>query len=65
MNQLLTYAYFQELVSMDTQAQYTNSRTHIGTLIQSVTRLRDIAERMVNRSLELSVDMASISSELR
>ena len=50
---------------MDTQVQYSSSRAHIGSLIQSVTRLRDIADRMVRRSVSLSADMASIASELR
>lgn len=49
---------------MDTQVQYSNSRAHIGTLIQSVVRLKDIADRMVSRSLEMSVDMAIVSKEL-
>ena len=50
---------------MDTQVQYSNSRAHIGSLIQSVSRLRDIAEKMVTRSLDMSVDMAIVSKELR
>jgi len=50
---------------MDTQVQYANSRAHISSLIQSTTRLKDIAERMVVRSLEMSVDMGNVATELR
>lgn len=50
---------------MDTQVQYSNSRTFVTQLIQSVGRLKDIADRLVSRSLETSVDMKQIASELR
>lgn len=50
---------------MDTQVQYSNSRTFVTQLIQSVGRLKDIADRLVSRSLEMSVDMKQIASELR
>ncbi|XP_067937610.1 sorting nexin-8-like isoform X2 [Watersipora subatra] len=54
----------KELVPMDTQVQYSNSRTFVAALIQSVNRLKDISERLVKRSLELSVDMKQIAVEL-
>ena len=55
----------QELVPMDTQVQYSSSRTFVASLIQSVSRLKEISERLVKRSLELSVDMKQIAGELR
>jgi len=49
---------------MDTQVQYASSRSFISTLVQSVSRLKEVMDRLVRRSLELSVDMKKIAVEL-
>lgn len=50
---------------MDTQTQFGNSREHIRGLTSSVTKLRDVSERMVSRATAYALDMLSIGKELR
>lgn len=55
----------QDLVPMDTQVQIGNSKDHIKLLYNSVSKLRDIAERMVQRSTSYASDMLQFGRELR
>lgn len=55
---------FQDLVPMDTQFQFSNSRHHIDVLVTSVTKMRDIAERLVLRASEYATDMLTLGKEL-
>lgn len=50
---------------MDTQVQIGNSKDHIKLLYNSVSKLRDIAERMVQRSTSYASDMLQFGRELR
>ena len=56
---------FQDLVPLDTQVQFSNSRQHINILTNAVCKLRDIAERMVLRATSYAADMLQIGKELR
>lgn len=56
---------FQDLVPMDTQSQLANSKEHIKVLYNSVTKLKDITERMVIRSTAYANDMLQFGRELK
>ena len=49
---------------MDTQLQFGNSRQHMNVLITSVGKMKDIAERLVNRTAEYAEDMLTLGREL-
>lgn len=55
----------QDLVPMDTQTQFANSKEHLKSLTASVSKVRDAAERMVQRARQYSADMVHIGKELR
>ncbi len=55
----------QELVPMDTQTQFANSKEHLRSLTNSVSKIRDAAEKMVQRTRQYSADMVHIGKELR
>lgn len=42
---------------MDTQQQLANSKEHIRNVYESVSKLKEIAERMVCRSTTFATDM--------
>lgn len=50
---------------MDTQSQLANSKEHIKVLYNSVTKLKDITERMVIRSTAYANDMLQFGRELK
>ena len=50
---------------MDTQTQFSNSKEHLRCLTNSVSRIRDASERMVQRARQYSADMVHIGKELR
>lgn len=54
----------KDLVPMDTQMQISNSKQHLGVLHNSVTRLKEISERMVARSTGYAIDMLQFGKEL-
>ncbi|XP_064631538.1 sorting nexin-8-like isoform X2 [Lineus longissimus] len=54
----------KDLVPMDTQLQFGNTKEHIRILHQSLTKVRDIADRMVARSTEEANDMLYLGKEL-
>lgn len=55
----------KDLVPMDTQSQLANSKEHIKVLYNSVTKLKDITERMVIRSTAYANDMLQFGRELK
>ena len=55
---------FQEFVPMDTQLQFGSSRDHARLLLESVCKLRDIAERVVFRATSYASDMLQLGKEL-
>ncbi|KAK7112126.1 sorting nexin-8-like isoform X2 [Littorina saxatilis] len=54
----------KDLVPMDTQTQLGNSREHIRMLTETVSRMKDIAERMVIRSTGFATDMLMFGRQL-
>ncbi|XP_074647619.1 sorting nexin-8-like [Tubulanus polymorphus] len=54
----------KDLVPMDTQLQFSSAREHLRILTQTVTHLRDIADRMVTRSCNAASDMLLMGKEL-
>ncbi|XP_069125386.1 sorting nexin-8-like [Argopecten irradians] len=54
----------KDLVPMDTQVQLGNSKEHIRILSSSVSKLKDIAERMVMRATSYACDMLQFGQEL-
>ncbi|KAK2150840.1 hypothetical protein LSH36_386g02005, partial [Paralvinella palmiformis] len=54
----------KELVPVDTQLQFSNSRAHINTLINSVSKMKDIAERLVLRATGYASDMLQLGKQL-
>ncbi|XP_067671895.1 sorting nexin-8-like [Haliotis asinina] len=54
----------KDLVPMDTQVQLSNSKEHIRLLFNSVSKMKDIGERMVQRSAEFASDMLQFGREL-
>ena len=50
---------------MDTQIQLSNSKEHIKILYNSVLKMKEIAERMVQRAVGFASDMAQFGRELR
>ena len=50
---------------MDTQTQFSNSKEHLKCLTNSVSRIRDASERMVQHARQYSADMVHIGKELR
>jgi len=50
---------------MDTQMQLGYSKDHIRVLYNSVSKLKDIAERMVMRATSYACDMVQFGQELR
>lgn len=50
---------------MDTQTQIGNSKEHIKMLFNSLSKLKDITERMVLRSANYATDMIQFGKELR
>ncbi|XP_041364313.1 sorting nexin-8-like [Gigantopelta aegis] len=54
----------KDLVPMDTQTQLSNSKEHIRVLYNSVLKMKDIAERMVQRAVGFASDMAQFGREL-
>ncbi|KAL4240652.1 sorting nexin [Mactra antiquata] len=54
----------KELVPMDTQTQIGNSKEHIKMLFNSLSKLKDITERMVLRSTSYASDMLQFGREL-
>ena len=50
---------------MDTQTQISNSKEHIKMLYNSISKLKDITERMVLRSTSYASDMLQFGKELR
>ena len=66
------FAYFiqwirllKDLVPMDTQTQFSNSKEQLRSLTNSVWKIRDASERMVQRSRQYSADMVHMGKELR
>ena len=55
----------QDLVPIDTQQQFANSRTHMKLLVTSVSTMKDVAERMVDRQTAYAGDMLLIGKQLR
>lgn len=49
---------------MDTVTQMKNSKEHIDTLHGAVSRMKDIAEKMVLRSTSYAGDMMQFGREL-
>ena len=49
---------------MDTQLQFGSSRDHARLLLESVCKLRDIAERVVFRATSYASDMLQLGKEL-
>ena len=58
-------SYLQDIVAMDTQTQISNSKEHIKMLYNSISKLKDITERMVLRSTSYASDMLQFGKELR
>ncbi|WAQ95769.1 SNX8-like protein [Mya arenaria] len=54
----------KDLVPMDTQTQLGNSKDHIKMLYNSLSKLKDICERMVLRSTNYASDMLQFGKEL-
>ena len=50
---------------MDTQTQIANSKDHINMLHKSMSKMKDITERMVFRSTSYASDMVQFGRELR
>jgi len=50
---------------MDTQTALSNSKEHIRMLYNSLSKLKDICERMVLRSTNYASDMLQFGKELR
>ena len=50
---------------MDTQTQISNSKDHIKMLYNSLSKLKDITERMVLRATGYASDMLQFGRELR
>jgi len=55
----------QDLVPMDTQVQLGASKEHIRLIYNGVTKIKDIAERMVSRAAGFAGDMLEFGRELR
>ncbi|XP_029649490.1 sorting nexin-8 [Octopus sinensis] len=55
----------KDLVPRDTQSQLANSKEHIKALYNSVTKLKDISERLVSQSTAYASDMLQFGKELR
>ncbi|GAB1607628.1 sorting nexin-8-like [Argonauta hians] len=55
----------KDLVPRDTQSQLATSKEHIRTLYNSVTKLKDISERLVIQSTSYATDMLQFGKELR
>ncbi|XP_052267005.1 sorting nexin-8-like [Dreissena polymorpha] len=54
----------KDLVPMDTQTQLSNSKEHIKMLFNSLSKLKDICERMVLRATSYASDMLQFGKEL-
>ncbi|XP_077979974.1 sorting nexin-8-like [Glandiceps talaboti] len=54
----------KELVPMDTQLQFGNSKEQIRCMSVSFTKIKDMAERMARRSAEEATDMLLMCKEL-
>ncbi|XP_060594865.1 sorting nexin-8-like [Ruditapes philippinarum] len=54
----------KDLVPMDTQTQISNSKEHIKMLYNSLSKLKDITERMVLRATGYASDMLQFGREL-
>ena len=54
----------QDLVSLDVQQQFGNSKDFIRKLTENVHKLREIAERMVLRTTTYASDMLELGREL-
>ena len=54
----------QELVSLDVQQQFGNSKDHLRKLTENVTKLREISERMTLRMTGYAADMLQLGREL-
>ncbi|KAL5019326.1 hypothetical protein ScPMuIL_005048 [Solemya velum] len=54
----------KDLVPMDTVSQMKNSREHINILYASVTRMKEVAEKMVLRATGYASDMLQFGREL-
>ena len=50
---------------MDTQLQFGLAKDHIRVLHNGVSKLHDVAQRMMNRSIEEAQDMLIFGKELR
>ncbi|XP_012939843.1 sorting nexin-8, partial [Aplysia californica] len=53
----------KDLVPMDTQQQLSNSKEHIKILYENVSRMKEIAERMVIRSTTYATDMLQLGRQ--
>lgn len=56
---------FQDLVPLDTQLQFGNSREHMKLLTTCVGLIKDVAERMVSRQTQYASDMLLVGKQLR
>lgn len=50
---------------MDTQLQFGTAKDHIKILYNGVSKLHEVAQRMMNRSVEEAQDMLIFGKELR
>lgn len=57
--------FFQDLVFMDIQIQFGNSKEYVRIVYNSVCKLKDIVERMVTRVINYVCDMFQFGQELR
>lgn len=48
---------------MDTQVQLANSKEHIRIVSECVSKLKDVAERMVGRSATFATDMLQMGRQ--
>ena len=55
----------QDLIGENAAAEFARSREHIRVLVDILTRLRDIAERLVSAASVYAADMQQLSKELR
>ncbi|BFZ02833.1 hypothetical protein BsWGS_05872 [Bradybaena similaris] len=53
----------KDLVPMDTQVQLANSKEHIRIVSECVSKLKDVAERMVGRSATFATDMLQMGRQ--
>lgn len=56
---------YQEYIPTDIQQQLSSGREFVHQLEESCGRLRDVAERTVNRLVQYATDMQTVSTELR